>query len=354
MRKILIFSFIVIITATAGYFLFFKNSKSERSSTPKDLSFGKLATQVEGLILKPEKLSHEIEVSGTILPYEETTLISEVPGKIVKVNIIEGKPVEKGNLLVKLFDEDLQAQLKMLEVQLKIAENNELRMRTLFNVKGTSQQEYDASLLQVNNLKAQIEILKVNIGKTEIRAPYSGVIGLKKVSIGQYVNTSNQIATIRDVHNLKLDFSIPEQYGSYVTSGSKITFLVTGQDAIYEATVIATESSIESESRNLNVRAIISSNTSKIIPGSFAKVKVNLGTKEDAILIPTSSIVPQASDKKVYVYRNEKAAFVSIKTGVREATDIEVVSGLKAGDTIVVSGILFIKPNSPVKFVKVR
>jgi membrane fusion protein (multidrug efflux system) len=299
-------------------------------------------------------LAQEIEVSGSILPFDETVIMSEVSGKVVNLNLLEGKYVKKGTQLLKLFDDDLQAQLKMLEVQLKIAENNEQRMKILFGVKGTSQQEYDASLLQVSNLKAQIEILKVNIGKTIIKAPFDGVLGLKKISVGQYITPSVQIITIRAVNSLKLDFSIPEKYGSKMIPGAKIQFTVGGSDRIYDATVIANESSIEAESRNLNVRAIISGKINELIPGAFAKVKANLGNKDNTIMIPTSAIVPQANTKKVWVSKNGIAKSIVIKTGIRQADAIEVIDGLNKGDTIVVSGILFVKPNSPIKFSKVK
>ncbi len=255
--------------------------------------------------------------------------------------------------MLKTFDEDLQAQLKMLEVQLKIAENNEQRMKTLFNVKGTSQQEYDASLLQVSNLKAQIEILKVNIDKTEIKAPYDGVLGLKNGSVGQYITPATQIVIIRAVNKLKIDFSIPERYGSKMNDGSTISFTITGNDRIFEARVIANESSIESGSRNLKVRAIISDKLEGLIPGAFAKVIVNLRNTDKALMIPTSAIIPEANTKKVFVVKNGLAKYVVIKTGVRRADAIEVLSGLSEGDTIIVSGILFVKPNSSVKFSKV-
>jgi membrane fusion protein, multidrug efflux system len=342
----------IIVTGLIIYFLLFKSQNKEKGESNK--SFSAIIGNLEGQIVTTTKLEQDIEVSGTILPFDETIIMSEVSGKVVSLNLQEGRLVKKGTLLLKLFDEDLQAQLKMLEVQLKIAENNEQRMKTLFKVSGTSQQEYDASLLQVSNLKAQIEILKVNIGKTEIRAPFSGVLGLKKISLGQYISPQVQIVTIRDVNNLKLDFSMPEKYGHSMTKGTKVQFTVTGNDKIYSATVFANESSIESESRNLNVRALISGNLNGLIPGAFAKVKANLGEKAEAIMIPTSAIVPQANTKKVFVARNGIAKSVVIKTGVRQADGIEVLSGLEKGDTIVVTGILFIKPNSRIKFSKVK
>jgi membrane fusion protein (multidrug efflux system) len=350
-KPLLIFVGIVVV----GLIVYFSISKEKnKNNTDNTKSFSSLLSNLEGQIVKTSKLEQEIEVSGSILPFDETLILSEVSGKVINLNLQEGKFVKKGTLLLKLFDNDLQAQLKMLEVQLQIAENNEQRMKTLFNVKGTSQQEYDASLLQVSNLKAQIDILKVSIGKTEIKAPYDGILGLKKISIGQYVTPSTQIVTIRDVKNLKIDFSIPEKYSSSMKQGSKIQFSVEGIDKIYNATVFANESSIEAESRNLNVRALISGEISGLIPGSFAKVKAILSNKADAIMIPTSAIIPQVNTKKVFVSKNGIAQSIVIKTGVRQADAIEVISGLKKGDTIVVTGILFIKPNSPIIFSKVN
>lgn len=352
--KILTYSIIVIIIGTFLAFKFFSKSDKTDFKDKKNNQFDKLISRLEGKIIKPSSLVNEIEVSGSITPFDETILISEVSGRIVNLNLQEGKTVKKGTLLVKIFDEDLQAQLKMLDVQLKIAENNEERMKKLLKISGTSQQEYDASSLQVSNLKAQIDILKVNIGKTEIRAPYDGVIGLKKISVGQYITNSTQIVTIRAVNSLKLDFSIPERYGQTMVSGTNIDFNVSGSDINYQAKVIATESSIESDSRNLKVRALVLGNLKGLIPGAFAKVKAILSSRNDALMIPTSSIIPEASNKKVFISKNGKAAPVKITTGIRQADEIEVLSGLKPGDTIVVTGILFIKPNTPIKFSKVK
>ncbi len=350
--KVLLIFIVIIIVGLIIYFVKFQGNKKENNTNNK--SFSSLISNLEGQIVTTSLLQQEIEVSGSILPFDETIIMSEVSGKVVNLNLEEGRFVKKGTQLLKLFDDDLQAQMKMLEVQLKIAENNEQRMKTLFDVKGTSQQEYDASFLQVSNLKAQIEILKVNIGKTQIKAPFDGVLGLRKISLGQYVTPSTQIITIRAVNTLKLDFSIPEKYGSKMVPGTNIQFTVGGSDRIYEAKVIANEASIESESRNLNVRALISGNVKELIPGSFAKVKANLGDKANAIMIPTSAVVPQANTKKVFVAKNGIAKSVVIKTGVRQAEAIEVISGLAEGDTLVVSGILFVKPNSPIKFSKVK
>ena len=353
MKKLKLALYILIPFAICA-FVYFKYFNAPKQQSSEASGIGRLAGQFEGVVAKASNFVQDIEVSGTILPFDETTLTSEVSGKVVSLNLQEGKPVKKGSLLVKIFDEDLQAQLKMLEVQLKIAKNNEQRMKTLLGVQGTSQQEYDATLLQVNNISSQIDIIKVNIGKTEIKAPYDGVIGLRKISIGQYISPSVQIATIRAINSLKLDFSVPETYASSIKPGSKIEFSVSGSEAVYNANVMANEMSIESDSRNLNVRALVSGNIKGLVPGAFAKVKANLGSKDKAIMIPTSAIIPQASEKRVYLVKNGIAQLTTIQTGLRRTSDIEALSGISLGDTIVVTGLMFIKPNTPIKFSKVN
>ncbi|MCX6148395.1 MAG: efflux RND transporter periplasmic adaptor subunit [Candidatus Kapabacteria bacterium] len=354
MRKIFIF-IAVIIALIAGIVAIRKYSapKEEPSEKPNTKNYLALVSHIEGIIAKYSKIDQDIELSGTIIPSDETTLMTEVAGRVVSLNLQEGKSVGKGTTLVKLFDDDLQAQLKKIEVQLQIANNTENRLKKLLNVNGVSQQEYDAASLQVSNLKAEIDIIKVNISKTEIKAPYNGVIGLKKISLGQYITPSNIIATIRAVNQLKLDFSIPEKYSSAMKAGRIVEFNVSGSDKLFKATIIANESSIESDTRNLKVRALISGNIADIIPGAFAKVKANLGTDNNVIMIPTSAIIPMARDKKVYISKGGNAQFVTVKTGVRQADKIEILSGVNVGDTIVTTGLMFIKPKSPLKFSKV-
>jgi len=166
--------------------------------------------QVEALILKTSSISQRLEVTGNILPFESTEIKPEISGRIVSLNITEGALVHKGHLMVKLFDGDLQAQLQKLVVQQQIAEKTEERQRELLKISGISQQDYDLSVLQLNNIKADIELTRVSISKTEIRAPYAGRLGLKNVSPAAYISPSNVLTTISQVNQLKIEFSIPE------------------------------------------------------------------------------------------------------------------------------------------------
>ena len=309
---------------------------------------------VEAVVVKSSAISETVEVTGTILPFESTEIRPEISGRIVSLNIREGASVGRGQLLAKLFDGDLQAELKKLQVQLAIAEKTEERQRELLKIGGISQQDYDLSILSVSNLKADIELTRVNIAKTEIRAPYSGKLGLKNVSPGAYVSPTNILTTISQVGQLKIEFSIPEKYSAQVRNGMEVDFGIEGSPNTYTASVSATESSVEENTRNLRIRAIIRNPDRYLIPGNFAKVRIILGRNENAIMIPSQAIIPVARGKQVVVLKGGSPAFTPITTGIRDSTRVQVTEGLSAGDTLITTGLLFIRPDSKVKLTKVQ
>ncbi len=324
-------------------------------STNKNTKDKRLAVilSVEGYVVKPTLLMVTIQVSGTLLPFEETVLMPETGGRVVMINLPEGKLVKKGTVLVKLFDGELQAQLKKSQTQLQLAEQTEKRQRELLKVSGISQFDYDQTVFQVNSIKDDIDLLNVQIGKTELKAPFDGVIGLKNISAGAQVNSSTPLATIRMVNRLKLDFSVPEKYSREIIPGKMLIFSVEGDSIKYTAVVMATEGGIESDTRNLKVRAVVDHVSPELKPGAFARVELELGKHADALLVPTQSIIPQARNKKLIVARNGKAEFVTVNTGIRKAAFIEVLNGIHSGDTVVTTGIVFLKPKADLKFSKV-
>ncbi|MCX6246264.1 MAG: efflux RND transporter periplasmic adaptor subunit [Bacteroidetes bacterium] len=322
-------------------------NKKEKDKRPS------VILSVEGYVVKPSDLEVTIDVSGTLLPFEETVLMPEAIGRAVMVNLPEGKLVKKGTILVKLFDGELQAQLKKSENQLKLAEQTEQRQGELLKVSGISQFDYDQTVFQVNSIKDDIELLNVQIGKTELKAPFDGVVGLKNISVGAQVNTSTALATLRMVDRLKLDFSVPEKYSREIVPGKELTFTVEGDSLNYSAVVMASEGGIEADTRTLKVRAVVDHVSPGLRPGAFARVELQLGKHADALLVPTQCIIPQARNKKLIVARNGKAEFVTVSTGIRKAAFIEVLSGIRPGDTVVTTGIVFLKPDANVKFSKV-
>lgn len=309
---------------------------------------------VDGFVVSETSISERIEVPGTLLPFEETYIRSEVGGRIVQLNIQEGSVVKQGTLLVKLFDKDLQAQLRKLEVQLKIKEKSEERSSELLKINGISQQDYDLSALDVENLRADIESTKIAISKTEIRAPYTGKLGLRNVSLGAYIAPADIITVLRQVDKLKLEFSIPEKYAKEISPGYLIRFQVDGGKSSHSAKVIATENGVDQNTRTLKVRAVVDAEHPELIPGVFAKVNLQLGKNDKALMIPTQAIIPSARNKQVIIVKGDSALYTVVETGIRDSAFVHIMNGVQPGDTVVTTGLMAIRPNSKIKVARVN
>jgi membrane fusion protein (multidrug efflux system) len=343
-----------VVLFSALLFLVSCNSKKEGGAAAmgaRPIQQGLLGVDV--FIVRPSSVSEDVQVPGSLLPFEETQIRPEVGGRIVELNIKEGAVVNKGTLLLKLFDGDLQAQLKKLRVQLKIAEKTEERNRELLKINGISQQDYDLSNLNVENLKADIEGTDIAISKTSIRAPYTGKLGLKNVSPGAYVAPSDIITVIRQVDKLKLEFSIPEKYAKEIGPGYTVKFTVDGGTKDHQAVVMATESSVDQNTRTLKIRAVVDGNQAELVPGIFAKINLQLGKNTSALLVPTQAVIPTARNKQVILLRKDSVLFTVVETGIRDSAYVQVLKGLHAGDTVVTTGLMAIRPNAKIKITKV-
>lgn len=303
----------------------------------------------EAYVVYTEPLSREIEVPGTIVPFESTDIHPEISGRVTGIYFKEGTTVNKGTLLVKLFDEDLKAQLEKLKVQLQVAEATAKRQSELLAINGTSQQDFDNAVLNVSNLKADIELMKVSIAKTEIRAPFNGRIGLRNVSLGAYLTPSETIANIAQVAIKKVAFNVPEKYAASIKPGRNVRLRPDGSTKEYLASIMALENTIAVDTRNLAVRAIVKNPDAFLPSGAFVQVKVELEQDENAMMIPTRAVLPSTRFKRVVVSRDGKAVFQVVNTGLRDSARIEVVSGINAGDTIVTTGLLSIREGQPIK-----
>jgi membrane fusion protein (multidrug efflux system) len=321
-----------------------KNPSSAANGANKNAPVG-----VNVFVVSPQSLDNDIVASGTLLAYDEIELHSEISGKIISLNINEGSTIKKGDLMVKLFDADLQAQLKKLQAQKETADKNEQRLKQLLNIKGIGEQDYDNVITQQKTLQADIDNINAMISKTEIRAPFNGTIGLKNISIGAYLTPSISIATIQNISQLKLDFTIPEKYGSVIKNGDMLQFKVDGSSEIFTAKTYAIEHKIDADTRSIKARALVQNTSSLLIPGAFAKIDVGLKKIDNALLIPTQCIIPDARFKKVAIVKNGKAEFKKVETGVRNETMIQITNGLEIGDTVITSGLLYVKPNSVLK-----
>lgn len=326
--------------------------KEKISGTPTPQKKG--PTAVEGYIIKASTVSNALEIPGSLMAYESTELHPEVSGRVTQLNIKEGSTVQKGMLLVKLFDGDLQAQLKKLQVQQSILETTVQRQGELLKISGISQQEYDLSALAVSNIKADIDIIRTSIQKTEIRAPFTGRIGLRSISEGAYITPTTMIASIQQVQRLKLEFTVPEKYTNVIAVGRPVNFMVEGSNQRYPAKILATESMVTETNRSLRIRAEVTRIDKNLIPGVFARVALDFGVDNAALMVPSQAVIPGARNKQVILYKDGKAKFTVVDTGIRDSSNVQVLSGVSVGDTLVISGLLSVKPEAPLKISRIN
>ena len=303
---------------------------------------------VNGFVVVSQRLKEDIVSSGSLLAAEQVDIYPEMSARITQLNIREGQPVTEGALLVKLFDADLRAQLQKLQAQADNARRTEDRNKQLLARGGISQQEYDIVTTNLRSSLADIDLVRANLQRTEIRAPFSGVIGLRNVSAGAVVSPSTLIARLQQTTSLKLDFSIPEKYGQSVRNGSPISFSVDGSREPSQGVVYAIEPGVDEQTRNLRIRARINNTTAKFRPGTFARVTLTI-QNEQSLVVPTQAVIPQTRTNQVILVKNGKAVFKDVKTGLRTAGSIQILSGVQAGDTVATTGLLFLKPDAPVK-----
>ena len=324
-------------------------SSGEDNLTAQNPGRMNMEIPVTAHIVSYEKLRNNVYTTGSILANEEVEIRSEVSGKIVKILFNEGGYVNKGDLLVKINDADLQAQFRKAESKVKLIEDREARQRQLAQNQMISKEDYESTLNDLEASIAEFDLIKAQIDKTEIKAPFSGVVGLRQVSEGSFVITSTIIARLQNLSNLKVDFAIPQKYASLVKIGDELVFNLSGSDFQYKAKIYAIEPKIDPSTRTLKLRAICTTNYKGLFPGAFANVEVNLKETEQAILIPTVAIVPELKGQAVYLFKNGMASTQKVEIGMREERRVQIVSGLTDGDTVITSGILQIRPGVKVK-----
>lgn len=309
---------------------------------------GQQKLNAAGFVIIPTHLSELINSTGTLRPDEEVDLAFETSGKIVGINFTEGTRVKKGDLLAKINDRPLQAQLEKLLAQLKMSEAKEFRQRSLLDKDAISQESYDQVQTDVQSLRADINLIKARISETELRAPFDGIIGLRYLSEGSYATSSTKIAKLIKISPIKLEFSIPEKYASEIKIGYPITFSINGSDKVFNASVYAVDPKIDIETRTIVLRALYPNKNEELKSGRYAGITLQLSQIDNAIAIPTEALIPEMEGERVFIYKKGKAQSVKVNTGLRTESKIQITTGLKFGDTLITSGIMQLRQNLPI------
>jgi membrane fusion protein (multidrug efflux system) len=299
--------------------------------------------QAEVHIVKSAPFAQTLSTVGTLRANESVTLVSELSRLLIKIHVQEGSEVKAGDLLFKLDDSDLQAELRQLDARLELAETIKQRAENLMPKNAMSRQEYDAAISAYNLLMAQKHTQQVQISKTEIRAPFSGRVGVRQVSEGAFVSPATPLITLQDLSHIKVDFPLPERYAGEVKTGQKFTFTVAGNGGIFEGAVTVLEPAISSATRSLLVRGLCTS-PQGLLPGGFAEVSLKLDALVNGFVVPSQAIVPSPRGQGVYLIENGRAKLQSVEIGIRTDEQVHILRGVKEGDIVATTNLLRIRP----------
>lgn len=342
MKNILSKTILFLSAALLVGLIVYRINANKKPEGPRDKP-GKTAINVGGKIVLPESFSENLSLTGSLEANEQIDIQSEISGLVESINFQEGASVHKGQVLLTLNDAELQAQLHQAKTQNTLALENDRRAKLLLEKEAISREEFESANATYRSSLAQIELIQAQLRKTVIRAPFSGVVGLRNISKGGYISPATIVAKLVNVDHIKVSFSIPEKYASKVSLHQPIDFQVQGNEQVYQAKIYAVEPTIQTDSRTLLVKALASNSSKKLIPGQFAEVDFPLEANEQSLLIPSEALIPIQNGKKVFVYRQGKAKEVKVVVGARTQADAVVIEGLQPGDTVLTTGIMTLK-----------
>jgi membrane fusion protein (multidrug efflux system) len=295
------------------------------------------------------QLTERLSTTGTVRANEEVEIVSEISGKISAIHFREGSQVASGQLLLKIDDSELLADRQRALYRVELAERAEARQKQLLDDGVISSETYDVALGELNVLRAELQLMEAQLLKTEIRAPFGGVIGLRWVSPGSYLSSQTRIASLNDLDPVKLDFSVPERYSALMKVGNEISFAVEGFERAFPGTIYAIEPSVDAATRSLRVRARCPNSDGALIPGVFANVDLVLRSISDALTVPSIAVIPELGGKKVFVFEDGVAQPRTVESGIRSESAVQITSGLAEGDIVIISGLLQLQPGLEVE-----
>lgn len=345
--KHIIYSLLIVgLLALVGYRIY---DNKEAGNAGNQRPGGAGPVKVAGMVLQPQVFAEELSLTGSMEANETIEIRSEISGIVENINFSEGSRVNKGQVLFRVNDVELRAQLAKVQTAQNLAAENARRARLLLEKEAISQEEFDVSQANFQSAQAESQLIGAQLSKATVRAPFSGIIGLRHISEGTYVTPSTPVARLVNTDKLKITFTIPEKYSSQVGVNDTLSFTTSNSNEERTAVIYAIEPEVEVSTRSLKMRAIAENKDGKLIPGTFANIFLPLAKVNDALLVPTESLIPVQNGKKIYISEGGKAKEVMVQTGARTEKMVRVLSGLKQGDTILTSGVMILREGVPVK-----
>ena len=297
------------------------------------------ALRVSAFRVQAQRFAETISATGTVRAEESVELQPEINGKVVQISFKEGSRVHRGDLLVKLNDADLRAQLSRAVYRRELAELKERRLERLLESGGVRQEDYDTAVNDLNVQRAEVALVEATIAKTEIRAPFEGVIGLRFISEGTFVTPSTKIATLQSIDRVKVDFSVPEKYAYRAKVGARATFFVAGVNEKLSGEIYANDLRVDPATRTVLLRAVCENRDGQVMTGAFANIEFTLSEMENTLLVPSEAVIPGVAERHVFLAQEGKAIRRVVQLGMRTEDFVQIVEGVSAGDVVITSGI---------------
>jgi membrane fusion protein (multidrug efflux system) len=307
---------------------------------------GNRTLNVNAMVMGYEKIEDKVVIVGLLYPDEAVDLSFEISGMITDIYFREGSHVKKGDLLAKVNDKPLRAELKKLEVQVPLVEARVVRQERLLGSRAVSEESLEAVKTELETLRADMEIVRARLAQTELRAPFDGMIGLRNVSEGTYASPTVVVSRLTKLDPLKLEFSLGEREASLIREGQKVSFISDRKE--YTATIYAVEPTIERGTLSRRARATVPNPGGVMQPGRSVSTEFNTRDIENALLIPSIAMVAEMGRDVVYVYDGGVARQVEVIKGMRTQSSVHIIEGLNRGDTLITSGVMQLRPGMAV------
>lgn len=304
---------------------------------------------VEAQAVTVDAIERTVEAVGTLQSNEAVIIRPEIAGIITEILFEEGSEVEEGAPLIRLDDSVFKAELAEAQASLVLAKANYERAQDLFQKQTGTRRALDEARAAFEESQARLDLARARLAKTEIRAPFAGIIGLRRVSMGDYVTPGQDLVNLEDITPLKADFRVAETYLPLVREGQAIRVRV---DALpgetFDGMVYAINPRIDESGRSIVIRAYVPNENKVLKPGLFARVFLVVDRRENTVLVPEEALMPQQGSQSVYKVVDGKAEMTPVQTGLRRQGMVEITEGLQAGDMVITAGQMKVQPGAPV------
>lgn len=334
----------LLVAGGGGYYAFRGGAAPQGGGMPQGGGLPVVAYTVT-----PAPLKTEITAVGTLEAGEEATLRAEVPGTVATIHFTEGTPVKKGDLLLEIDPRTYQEEYNQAKAAYELARLTESRRRKLLKKDFISEQAVDEAAGNLHQTQAAMEAAKVRLEKTRITAPFDGVVGLRDLSVGDFLNIGDTVATVVELDPMKVQIAVPERYFSRLQEKLPVTI---GVDAwpgkSFSGSLYAIAPTVDTATRNVTIKAVIRNKDNALRPGMYARVSLSLGENDKALLIPEEAVIPQGDASSVMKVVEGKVAPAQVTLGLRREGKVEVLSGLAEGDVVITAGQMKVGPGMPV------